>query len=89
MVQNPPSPPLQTSELDNVYSLNYMRTYHPMYEQQGGIPAIEEVKFSLISNRGCFGNCNFCAFGISSGRVVTAKAILLLLQEAQKNSLGN
>ncbi len=57
---------LQTSELDNVYSLNYMRTYHPMYEQQGGIPAIEEVKFSLISNRGCFGNCNFCAFGISS-----------------------
>lgn len=84
VVQNPPSPPLQTAELDKVYSLNYMRTYHPMYEKYGGIPAIEEVKFSLISNRGCFGNCNFCALAFHQGRVVTARSHHSILQEAEK-----
>ncbi|MCI8630067.1 MAG: YgiQ family radical SAM protein [Firmicutes bacterium] len=84
VIQNPPSMPLQTAELDTVYSLNYMRTYHTMYEEYGGIPAIEEVKFSLISNRGCFGNCNFCALAFHQGRVVTARSHASILQEAQK-----
>ena len=84
VVQNPPSPPLKTNELDNVYSLNYMRTYHPMYEKDGGIPAIEEVKFSLISNRGCFGNCNFCALAFHQGRVVTARSHNSIIREAEK-----
>lgn len=84
VVQNPPSLPLETSELDNVYSLNYMRTYHPMYEEAGGIPAIEEVKFSLISNRGCFGNCNFCALAFHQGRVVSARSHQSILSEANK-----
>lgn len=84
VVQNPPSPPLQTSELDKAYSLNYMRTYHPMYEKAGGVPAIEEVKFSLISNRGCFGNCNFCALAFHQGRVVTARSHTSIVQEAEK-----
>ncbi len=61
VVQNPPQPPLTTEEMDSVYALPYMRTYHPSYEEQGGVPAISEIKFSLISNRGCFGGCSFCA----------------------------
>lgn len=84
VVQNPPSSPLQMSELDKVYALNYMRTYHPMYEEAGGIPAITEVKFSLISNRGCFGNCNFCALAFHQGRVVTARSHESILAEANK-----
>lgn len=84
VVQNPPSPPLQTAELDKVYALPYMRTYHPSYEQAGGVPAIEEVKFSLISNRGCFGNCNFCALAFHQGRVVSARSHHSLLTEANK-----
>ena len=55
-------PPLETDELDEVYALPYMKNYHPMYEKDGGIPAIQEVKFSLAANRGCFGSCNFCAW---------------------------
>lgn len=84
VVQNPPSPPLETKELDKTYSLDYMRTYHPMYEEAGGIPAIEEVKFSLISNRGCFGNCNFCALAFHQGRVVSARSHHSILTEAEK-----
>lgn len=57
VVQNPPAKPLTTSEMDDVYALPYMRTYHPSYEEAGGVPAIEEVKFSLVSNRGCYGGC--------------------------------
>ena len=83
VVQNPPSFPLQTAELDKVYSYHYMRTYHPMYEKEGGIPAIEEVKFSLISNRGCFGNCNFCALAFHQGRVVTARSHDSIVEEAK------
>ena len=74
VVQNPPSAPLETSELDEVYTLPFMRTYHPMYEKYGGIPAIEEIKFSIAANRGCFGNCNFCAIVFHQGRRVTARS---------------
>lgn len=84
VVQNPPSPPLRTEELDKVYALNFERNYHPMYIEQGGIPAIEEVKFSLVSNRGCFGNCNFCALAFHQGRVVTARSHHSLIAEAEK-----
>ncbi len=84
VVQNPPSPPLKTQELDKVYALNYERNYHPSYEEKGGIPAIEEVKFSLISNRGCFGNCNFCALAFHQGRVVSARSHNSIVSEAQK-----
>ena len=84
VVQNPPSSPLKTNELDKVYALNYMRTYHPIYEKDGGIPAIEEVKFSLISNRGCFGNCNFCALAFHQGRVVSARSHNSIINEAKK-----
>ena len=84
VVQNPPSPPLRTAELDKVYALNFERNYHPMYIEQGGVPAIEEVKFSLVSNRGCFGNCNFCALAFHQGRVVTARSHHSLIAEAEK-----
>ena len=84
VVQNPPSPPLRTPELDKVYALNFERNYHPMYIEKGGIPAIEEVKFSLVSNRGCFGNCNFCALAFHQGRVVTARSHNSLIAEAEK-----
>ena len=84
VVQNPPSPPLRTQELDKVYALNFERNYHLMYIEKGGIPAIEEVKFSLVSNRGCFGNCNFCALAFHQGRVVTARSHNSLIAEAEK-----
>ena len=84
IVQNPPSPPLRTAELDKVYALNFERNYHPMYIEKGGVPAIEEVKFSLVSNRGCFGNCNFCALAFHQGRVVTARSHNSLIAEAEK-----
>lgn len=84
VVQNPPSSPLQMNELDKVYALDYMRTYHPSYEAAGGVPAIEEVKFSLISNRGCFGNCNFCALAFHQGRVVSARSHNSIVNEAKK-----
>ena len=67
VVQNPPSKPLSRSELDAVYRLPYMRTYQPMYESAGGVPAVAEVKFSLSSNRGCFGECSFCALTFPPG----------------------
>ena len=72
LVQNPPMPPLTRKELDAVYSLPYMRTYHPMYESAGGVPAIEEVRFSITHNRGCFGGCNFCSIAFHQGRTVTS-----------------
>lgn len=83
IVQNEPSPPLTTSEFDKVHSLPYMRTYHPVYEKHGGVPAIEEVKFSIISNRGCFGNCNFCALTFHQGRVLQARSHKSILTEAE------
>lgn len=84
LVQNPPSMPLSTEELDEVYSLPYAKTYHPCYEKFGGIEAIKEVKFSLTSSRGCFGNCNFCAITFHQGRIVTARSHESLIDEAEK-----
>ena len=73
VVQNPPALPLSEGEMDDVYGLPYMRTYHPSYEKDGGVPAISEVKFSLISNRGCFGGCSFCALTFHQGRIMQEK----------------
>ncbi len=83
LIQLPPQPPLTTEELDEVYDLPYMRNYHPMYESMGGIKAIEEVKFSLSCNRGCYGNCNFCALAFHQGRVVTSRSDESLIKEAE------
>lgn len=82
LVQNPPSEPLSQEELDRVYELSYMKGYHPMYEKEGGIPAINEVKFSLTSSRGCFGSCNFCAIAFHQGRIVTSRSHESLVSEA-------
>ena len=84
VVQNPPSKPLSQSEMDRVYSLPYMRTYHPSYEELGGVPAIEEVKYSLISNRGCFGGCSFCALTFHQGRIIQTRSHESLVEEAKK-----
>ena len=83
VVQNPPSKPLTTIEMDDIYALPYMRTYHPSYEPYGGIPAISEVKFSLISNRGCFGACSFCALTFHQGRIVQVRSHESILEEAR------
>ena len=84
VVQNPPAKPLTQSEMDRVYSLPYMRTYHPSYEAMGGVPAIEEVKYSLISNRGCFGGCSFCALTFHQGRIIQTRSHESLIEEAKK-----
>jgi len=83
VVQNPPALPLSTAFFDKVYALPYMRTYHPVYEDMGGVPAIEEVKFSLISNRGCFGSCNFCALNFHQGRTVQVRSHMSIVHEAE------
>ena len=84
VVQNPPQKPLTQQEMDKVYSLPYMRTYHPSYEKAGGVPAIAEVQFSLISNRGCFGACSFCALTFHQGRIIQTRSHQSILAEAQK-----
>ncbi|MDO5146692.1 MAG: YgiQ family radical SAM protein [Eubacteriales bacterium] len=84
VVQNPPSPPLTTEEMDEVYRLPYARTWHPSYDKEGGVPAIQEVKFSLISNRGCFGGCSFCALNFHQGRRVQVRSHESLLEEARE-----
>lgn len=84
VVQNPPMMPLSVEEMDAVYALPYQRTYHPSYEKAGGVPAIAEVKFSLISNRGCFGGCSFCALTFHQGRTVQVRSHESLIREAQK-----
>ena len=84
VVQNPPQKPLSQQEMDRVFGLNYARTYHPSYEKAGGIPAIAEVKFSLISNRGCFGACSFCALTFHQGRIIQTRSHQSILAEAQK-----
>lgn len=83
VVQNPPQPPLTTEEMDEVYALPYMRTYHPMYEEKGGVPAIAEIKFSLISNRGCFGGCSFCALTFHQGRIIQTRSHESIIEEAK------
>ncbi|MCM1398145.1 MAG: YgiQ family radical SAM protein [Clostridium sp.] len=84
VVQNRPAAPLTENEMDRVYSLNYMRTYHPSYEALGGVPAISEVKFSIVSNRGCFGGCSFCALTFHQGRIIQTRSDKSILQEAEK-----
>lgn len=84
VVQNPPQKPLSQDEMDEVYGYPYMRTYHPSYEAEGGVPAIQEVKFSLTSNRGCFGGCNFCALTFHQGRIIQTRSHESLLSEARK-----
>ena len=83
VVQNPPQPPLSMQEMDDVYALPYMRTYHPSYEAQGGVPAISEIKFSLISNRGCFGGCSFCALTFHQGRTIQVRSHESIIEEAK------
>lgn len=84
LVQNKPEAPLSREELDEVYGLPYMKNYHPIYEKDGGVPAIEEVKFSLVSSRGCFGNCTFCAITLHQGRVVTSRSQDSIVKEAEE-----
>ena len=84
VVQNPPAAPLTQMEMDEVYSLPYQRTYHPSYEAKGGVPAIKEIKFSLISNRGCFGGCSFCALTFHQGRIVQVRSHESLIEEAKE-----
>jgi len=84
LVQNPPSLPLEGDELDQVFDLPYARYYHPDYEALGGVAAIEEVRFSIIHNRGCFGSCNFCALAMHQGRYVAARSHASVLREAEK-----
>ena len=83
VVQNPPSEPLTTEEMDAVYALPYERAWHPSYDASGGIPAFAEVKFSLISNRGCMGDCSFCALNFHQGRIIQARSHDSILEEAR------
>ncbi|MBR5539921.1 MAG: YgiQ family radical SAM protein [Clostridia bacterium] len=83
VVQNPPMPPLATAELDRIYALPFMRDYHPSYEPLGGVPGIEEVKFSIAHNRGCFGACNFCSIAYHQGRRVTVRSHESVIREAK------
>ena len=83
VVQNPPSPPLTTEEMDATYALPFMRTYHPSYEALGGVPGIEEVKFSIIHNRGCYGACNFCSLAYHQGRYISVRSHESVIAEAK------
>lgn len=84
MVQNKPEPPLTREELDEVYALPYTKNYHPSYEAKGGIPALNEVKFSIVSSRGCFGSCSFCAITFHQGRAVQSRSHESILEEAKE-----
>ncbi len=84
VMQNSPAQPLTTLELDDVYELPYVGTYHPSYENSGGVPAIKEVKFSITANRGCFGSCSFCALTYHQGRRVQGRSKESLVKEAEK-----
>lgn len=84
IVQNPPAKPLTQTEMDDVYALPYTERIHPMYEKLGGIPALEEIKFSLTSNRGCFGGCNFCALTFHQGRILQTRSHESLIREAER-----
>ena len=82
VVQNPPAMPLTEVEMDDIYSLPYMRNYHPMYEKDGGIPALSEIKFSITSNRGCFGGCSFCALTFHQVRIIQVRSHKSIIDEA-------
>lgn len=84
VVQNPPALPLTTQEFDDIYDLPYAGSYHPIYQKDGGIPAIQEIKFSITSNRGCYGGCNFCALTFHQGRIIQARSHESILKEAEK-----
>ena len=84
IIQNPPALPLTQEEMDDVYALPYTEKVHPMYEKLGGIPALEEIKFSLTSNRGCFGGCNFCALTFHQGRILQTRSHESLIEEATR-----
>ena len=84
VVQNPPMPPLTTEEMDEVYALPFMRDYHPSYKSLGGVPGIEEVKFSVIHNRGCFGACNFCALAYHQGRQIASRSHESVINEVKR-----
>ena len=84
VVQNPPADPLSPADFDRTFDLPYMRTYHPMYEAEGGVPSILEVKFSLISSRGCFGSCTFCSLTFHQGRIVQGRSHESILREARE-----
>ena len=86
LVQNPPMPPLSTEEMDEVYSLPFMRDYHPSYKALGGVPGIEEVKFSVIHNRGCYGACNFCSLAFHQGRTISVRSHSSIIEEVEKIS---
>lgn len=86
VIQNPPPEPMNKEEMDAVYALPYMGTYHPMYEELGGVPALEEVKFSITSTRGCFGNCSFCALAYHQGRVVQPRSRASIIDEGKQLS---
>ena len=83
VIQNPPQKPLSQREMDEIYALPYCRTYHPSYEALGGVPAIQEVRFSLVSNRGCFGACSFCALTFHQGRIVQTRSHDSIVREAE------
>ena len=83
VVQNPPMEPLSTEEMDEVYSLPFMRDYHPSYKALGGVPGIEEVKFSIIHNRGCYGACNFCSLAYHQGRQISCRSHESVIEEAK------
>lgn len=84
VVQNPPAKPLTQTEMDEVYALPYMRNYHPSYEEAGGVPAIREIKFSLVSNRGCYGGCSFCALTFHQGRIIQTRSHESIVDEAKQ-----
>ena len=84
IVQNPPSKPLTQLEMDDVYALPYCKDYHPSYREAGGVPAISEVKFSLVSNRGCFGGCSFCALTFHQGRIIQTRSHASIMEEARE-----
>lgn len=83
VVQNPPAMPLTTQEMDDIYALHYMRNYHPSYEKLGGVPALNEIKFSITNNRGCFGGCSFCALTFHQGRIIQVRSHESIIQEAK------
>ncbi len=83
VLQNPPALPLTEKEMDEVYELNYARSYHPVYEPEGGVPALKEVEFSLTSSRGCHGSCSFCALAFHQGRIVQGRSADSIVREAE------
>lgn len=83
VVQNPPAMPLTTQEMDDIYALPYMRNYHPSYEKDGGVPALNEIKFSITNNRGCFGGCSFCALTFHQGRIIQVRSHQSIIEEAK------